>query len=653
MTISLEIYKKIRDNKALVIKNFYYHTKLNKTPKLTSIDITEINEDSKIDKDNIIIYKILVLVFNNSNVNVDSLICYTTGKKNLFKQFEKIYNDYNNYISGFPKKYDDIVKNNFKKLLHDMAKNDTLGCDSLGQNPIQISKNNLEEKIKNRNVDYGIYKNKDMYPDDKKRHNWLYIIYDDIIYHLIYQGKKMFLCKNANNSAAEYDTFIEFVENVYSPLRDAMDDPKNIPGPTFSPEKLIKRNSISDIADIGSSKQIGKYTSKSYFDKKHPNPEHLKYTIKETMACFRNDKDANGKIILGPANANYRREPFLKQVLNFPPKCKNGKNGESISEDDLKLVKKIKSELNDILTKIKNKYPPPPDKDYFLIDLEGGAGKHFDYSLYAFTENELNQPQDTFLVKSNLWKKLEFKSYQNKKTIAGLSNYLSKSPLTLFDTVNSTFGKEFLKHFKNKNINWIRTNVNGNEYFAKAIENILQGQKNKIYIIWNVNDEKIYLDEFPDNELKIKRENGIPKIDLDEEQLKKGIIRIRATTVNDVYTHQITYSKKLTGDDLEINPEEESDESEDKTNGQFRFNLKRKIATDFNTVPDIVDALTNQLSNLNTNDFVIGDKVRFTFYRYLYDAIITNINKPHATVILDYDGTEKKVLLNKLEKIIE
>lgn len=68
-------------------------------------------------------------------------------------------------------------------------------------------------------------------------------------------------------------------------------------------------------------------------------------------------------------------------------------------------------------------------------------------------------------------------------------------------------------------------NINDNNYFAEAIENILKGQKNKIYIIWNVEDEKIYMDEFLNSELKIKRIDNIPQIYLDEEKLNDGKIR--------------------------------------------------------------------------------------------------------------------------------
>lgn len=544
MSISLLIYKKIRENKINIINNYYYRNTLLLQEKiyseLNTEDITQINIDTNDNKDgrNNIIYKVIILAFNYlKDVDFQALICYTTGKIEYFEQSQEIFKKYNEKRKIGVKK----INEEFNEFLNYIAENDTLVCDSLGRNPIQISKDKLEEKIINRNVRYGKYKNKTMYPDDSSRHNWMYIIYDDVIYNLIYQAQKMFLCKNKNvNSESEYTTFIDFIENEYSPIKNAMNDPKNLPGPSFTPESLFRRKSISNITDIGSDSQIhqfGKYDQKSYFDQEHPNPKHLEFTIKETMACFRNDRNKDGKVIMGAAKSNYRREPFLKQVLNFPPLCTQGKDGEIINDIDLKLVEKIKSRLNKVLQKIKAKYPPPPSKEYFLIDLEGGAGKHFDYSLYAFTEEELNKPQDSFLVKANLWKKLEFKSNQTAKRIFDLSNYLSKSPLTLFETVNNTFGKILNEKLQDISTNkeWFRQNINNNEYFRKAIENILQGQKDKIYIIWNVEEQNIYLDEFKEEELIIQRDIKGPKIILDEKLLnnKNPTFRILVTTQKD------------------------------------------------------------------------------------------------------------------------
>lgn len=720
MTISLDIYKNIRNNKELIIKNFYYKREQMLLPKsyrdLTNDDITRINQQSMINIQNDILYKTFVIVFNEfyefnefnefSEVSDDTLICYTNGEKTNFTKYDEIYKKYKDYDNSINKSLREITINqNFIELLRKMAQENDSDCNS-DKKVISIPRSDLKAKIESRQMLYGTFKYETI-NDFNKSGIWFYVIYDDIIFYLEYVkslGKKnVYLCENSDNTTLENNNFIEFIQNPYSPVRNAMEDPKNNPGPTFSPEKLNKRNSISKISDIyfnktelnerineSSTKQFGNYKSRSYFKNEHTNPEHLKYLIKETMQCFRNDRDNKGKLLFNSAKSNYRREPFLKQVLNFPTIRKNantvtGKNKEKIVSCDLDLIKKIKYELNNVLNKIKDKYPPEEGKKFFLMDLEGGAAKHFDYSLYAFTEDELAQPQDTFLTKNNLWKKLEFKSYADKKTIAGLSNYLSKSPIQLFDTVNSTFGKEFVENANaydetkkwlisiNENsdektiedpiqIKWLKKNIDGNEYFAKAIENILQGQKDKIYIIWNVKDKQIYLDEFPPEELAIKRIDDKPVIELDEKSLKKGIIRINAKTINDVFTHEITYSIKINGDKIKQNVEDVEDiqdvqETENK-NGSLIFRLKRKEPTSFETDngnhKKVASLSQSKDDKINKVVFKVKDKVIFTHYKSLYYGTISGIKgikRKKATI--SPDNKDKFGKDGKLDKDIE
>ena len=82
----------------------------------------------------------------------------------------------------------------------------------------------------------------------------------------------------------------------------------------------------------------------------------------------------------------------------------------------------------------------------------------------------------------------------NKKArkIIDLSNYLQKSPITLFDTINKTFANQFIKMAQNitSNKKWLIKYINYNNYFTEGIENMLTSQKNKIYIIWNVQEKK-------------------------------------------------------------------------------------------------------------------------------------------------------------------
>ena len=166
----------------------------------------------------------------------------------------------------------------------------------------------------------------------------------------------------------------------------------------------------------------------------HNNKE---YTFKNIMACMRNERDDKGKLIYGVSTANHHREPFMKYVLNFTGKC----NGSA----DSQLLQLIKREMNNALVCIKERYKHElGKKKYFLIDVEGGGSKHYDYSLFAFTELEKQKSQNKMLRKEYLFKKLEFKSSgtdkkAGAKTINKLPEYLSKAPNEFFKTPNNTF----------------------------------------------------------------------------------------------------------------------------------------------------------------------------------------------------------------------
>jgi hypothetical protein len=599
MTISLSFYKQLRNNKDLIVKNYHYRRYIGFTKyqndfknKSKNIEtIAKINRDSSINADNINIYKHIILIVNKLNItHINALICYTPKleninndkRNNLFELYETIYKTINKTISH---------NDDFQKLLVEIALHNVSPCKEFKSISIPMKK--FRKKIQQRAINYGKY--------DK---TWHYIIYNDIIYYLTIDTKKpktnINLCINGTFTIKEAEWLMDFAEHDYSPIFNAMENPKNLPEPTYITEPLSRRKSISKLSGINydkNPKKLGTYTPKEYFDSKNPytpgsvnfnkREKHLEFKIREVMQCFRNDRDNNGKLLFGPVEANERREPFIKQVLNFPPiyNHKKGNKGGKINKCDLKLLEKIRFELNNILALIKLKYPPKQDKEFFLLDLAGGAGKHFDYSLYSFTKEELKQPQNTFLVKKNLWKKLEFKTNQNAKNINGLSNYLQKAPQPLFDTVNKTFANEFIKMTQNIVLHkkWLRKNINNNEYFTRAIENILQGQKNKIYIIWNVEDEKIYLDNFLDNELKINHdENNKPQIYLDEELLNKGFVRIIIKTGES--EHWIDYVKSKKNKKQETDEEDEEEDVDDDSknvSGNFKFQLKRNIIAFF------------------------------------------------------------------------
>jgi len=630
MTISLSLYKKIRDNKELIIKNYRYRTEVGyniknqykkfseKLEKNNREIVPEINKEAleNISLNNIILKKIIIL-FNKSHLrSIDILICYTP-KIQLDKiddeKRDKLLNNYEEIFNSIPniediKNRKSSIKKDFNDLLIEIAKSNKFDCAEF--DIIRIPINKFIKKLKTRQMTYGKY-------DDK----WHFIIYNEIIFYIkpSKDKKSINLCINKNfilNN--DSDWFIEFIETEYSPIFDAKNDISNLPETTYIQEPLHRRKSIAKLSKITYNEipnKLGTYTPTQYFDPKNLYKEdsifwdkkdkHIKYKIREVMQCFRNEKNTDGKHLFDPARANYRREPFIKQVINFPPIFENkaSNKGGKILKCDLELVKKIRFELTNMLALIKIKYPPKKDKEYFLIDLAGGATKHFDYSLYSFTEDELNEQQDEFLVKKNLWKKLEFKSNAKAETISDLAMYLSKTPITLFDTVNGTFGNEFIKMTQNIILHkkWLKKHINNNEYFTQAIENILQGQKDKIYIIWNVRDQKIYLDNFLDNELKINRDtNNKPQIYLDEEKLNNGYIRIIIKTGES--EHFIDYKKsklkKSKENDEDEENDEENEENDDENGGRlksgfFRFCLKR------NSSVFLDDKFKNKLKKLN------------------------------------------------------
>lgn len=564
MPVDLKTYKLLRENKKNIIRNFHYRNALEKYNEGKQYEnfkgqredeefFVYVNKNSKNTLDNIKIYKKIVVMFNkvfDESSTIDTLVCYTPeyrykldkmGSKKrelLLKSYERIFN------MVTPRNLDE----DFDNLLKTMAKNDTHTCDdALPKLKVKIT--DLEKKIKDRKMFIG--KNTDY------EEIWYFSIYDELVFYFtpVSRKQEIEICINYKiNTQKEYKKIIEFITEDYSPIRDSLEDDKNMPEETFSNAPLSRRKSITELASIQYKNEdervgkLGKFTPDQYFN----NPARIENKIKEIMKCFRNDRqttpNAKGKfpMIYNQSDANEMRETFMKHVLNFPPTFTQGINGrEVICDVDLDLVKKIRKELNNVLVMIKQKYPPPPDKKYFLIDLAGGAGKHFDYSLYAFNEEQLKKQQDTFLVKENLWKKLEFKSDGKARNIKQLPQYLSKASLTLFDTANKTFAKLFEQKARDvgRNKGWLRKALTG-EYFAKGIENTLKGQKNKIYIIWNVPDAKIYLDEFLEEELKVRRVDGVPQIVLDEKLFEEGKIRVRIQTENGKNSHQITYTKK-------------------------------------------------------------------------------------------------------------
>jgi len=398
--------------------------------------------------------------------------------------------------------------------------------------------------------------------------------YNNGLYNIVSNFDKVHICKDLTpHKSEDYNFFIDFIEEAYSPIYNAMDQSNNLPTGSHIYKELRNRKSLirfDSLKNVSESSRVGKligpdnrnvaYTVDKFKTKLNTVIEGkensaVKQSLHRTgdiltdiMKCMRNDRfteedvkkakkdfknkkitekelkkyvNKSGKpaIIWNPsAIANYHREPFMKYILHFP-------NNKCSGTDDSILLNIVKRELNNALVCIREKNYIDKNKEYFLIDSEGGGDMHFDYALYAFTESQLNQSENSMMTKGNLWKKLEFKSNEGAKSISSLPGFITKSIDNLFYTYKSTFANQFEKNRDNKK--WLKTYINGSEYFTKAIENVLKGQKNKTFIIWNVEMQKIYLDEFYPDELITKRINKVPQITFDEvEFVKNGKIKI-------------------------------------------------------------------------------------------------------------------------------
>lgn len=472
-------------------------------------------------------------------------------------------------ISNSKKKYDKLIV----LMKKDERITSSYTCKGSKKYIFDMNLKDIKKKIKKRGSE--------LVEIDRKGNKILWRTgYNNKIYNLVSNLDKVYICKDLTpHTEQDYEFFTDFIEEAYSPIYNAMEQSNNLPSGSSVYKELRRRKSlirIDSLKNIPENSRVGKLIGPDNRNVAYTLPrikEKLKTIIEEPtvkneknaivknnhyrtgdiltdiMKCMKNDRFTkqdlekakknykNGKItkeqltefingfndnkiIWGQSTANYHREPFIKYVLHFPTSCD--------SSDDSKLLHTIKRELNNVLVCIIEKNYIDKNKEYFLIGSEGGGDMHFDYALYAFTESQLDKSENNMMIKENLWKKLEWKSNEKAKSISGLTGFITKSIDKLFYTFNKTFYKDF-DQFKN-NKKWLKKHINNNEYFTKAIENILKGQKNKIFLIWNVDDKKIYLDEFKSDELIVKRINKIPQIQLDEDYFNKnGNIKINIT----------------------------------------------------------------------------------------------------------------------------
>lgn len=597
-----EIMQDLIDSKEDIVKNYYYRQAIEKLPGKTYLDkfikyclsknsIDKINEQAK-NAPYYLFEKIIATIADFDDWTPEYLSVYSSIITN-FKNFEITSKELKQYIDKLKWKdwrrktmyaYNDTfysvklnedwnnssAKLKYNKLVENMKRNkgNLYVCKGSKKHTFKIELKEIKKKLKNRDIE--------LIEIERKGNKILWQVdYDNKRYNLISNFEKVNICEDLTpHTQSEYDFFEEFIEQIYSPIYNAIEQSNNLPSGSVSNNALIKRMSlikIDSLQHVPEDELVGKIIG--------PNDRNIAYTVvkfktklntviegkensavkqslhrtgdilTDIMKCMRNDRFTeedvekakkyfkNGKItkehyneiITGfdnneiiwnpPTIANFHREPFMKYILHFP-------NNKCSGTDDSILLNIVKRELNNALVCIREKNLIDKKKEYFLIDLEGGGDMHFDYALYAFTESQLKQSESTMMTKANLWKKLEFKSNKSAKSISSLPGFITKSMPILFNTYNKTFSNQLKDNINNRK--WLKTYINKSEYFTKAIENALKGQKNKTFIIWNVEEQKIYLDEFKDDELLVKRVNKIPQITLDELEFdKNGKIKIK------------------------------------------------------------------------------------------------------------------------------
>jgi hypothetical protein len=523
--------------------------------QVTTIELQDVNKKMTKNAEVNVIFNKILSIFNehySNSYNIDILLCYINNGN--LSEYEDIFNRVSNFVTqGISQgKIDKIVLDiGIKSRLYDYYEFNT-----------HISE--IKDKILTRNMIFT------------ESGDWFMTIYDNVFYYIQENSDKTLLRIDSTNSTIEYTTFIKFIQDDFSPIKNSFYDSKNLPSINISNDPVNKRKSLMNL------KYLEEDNNKPFqYNADDEDKKLLLFQINDIFQFLTYHQDKKGK---PPASGNYLREPFFKQVLTFPildlPDNVPSTDRDKYSE----LWIKIKDSLRNIFKKIKSEYPlQNKDKKYFLFDVEGGGQKHFDYALYSFTEEESHQPQSKMFVKENLWKKLEFKSSKNSTSIETLPGYLTKNNNTLFETVNNTFAKMLQSDTRLE----IITKLNEQkDYIQKAIENVLKTQ-DKLFIIWNGGKNKgVYLDTFTQEELQIKNltfnilfSDIIKKIIIKVETNKKGSCHfIIGTMTKSGLNFNFTFSRQckgfkyaLMGDILD---EDSSDKFFDNITQKFKIESK-------------------------------------------------------------------------------
>jgi hypothetical protein len=540
-----KIYNILTSNKENIIKNYFFREKIgelykensdgeysNEGDKYTYFNkingetLNSINIYSKKESRNENVYlfeKIVSTIYSFDKNTIDVLLIYTNIIDNYkgndiqealkkikdkewlkisFEKYESIYNNVNR-----KSKYEDSMEKQVFKTYINILLKEKISCEDKVK--INLSDDDFIYKIDYRKIidERRVY---------NKNNDIVSINYGLYVYHFIinYKTKNVYLCKNLEyNTEENYNLIMDYINEPYSPTENVLNLKKNQPSGNDNLNILKRRKSLELIAAID---DITKYKIHSVDNVKntlthivHKESKKIKKNVvdpdeilKNTLDCMVNKTKEGGKQEFIPVEANYYRESFMKLIIHFPSNCMKDKDRND-------LLQNAKNEMLNALKCIKDKNYPGQDKKYFLIDKEGGGDMHFDYSLYAFTEKQIKEQERDILNKSNLWKKLEFKSNKTATSIRSLSEYMNKSGNQIFKTVKNTFYKElqsFINYKFKKGKKYDKTWLDKDDIkntFIKILNNNLQSQENKVYIIWNSKEKKIYLDEFELDDLNI------------------------------------------------------------------------------------------------------------------------------------------------------
>jgi hypothetical protein len=577
-----KIYNTLTSNKEKIIKNYFFREKIgelykensqgeysNESDKYTYFNkingetLNSINIYSKKESrnENINLFeKIVSTIYSFDKHTVDLLLIYTNiidnykgndiqealakfkNKEWLQTSFEKYESIYNNVRLKSTYK-ESIEKQVFDTYINRLLEED-ISCEDMLK--INLSTGDFIDKLDNRQIVYKIRKS-------NKNTDFVSINYGLYVYHFIinYKTNKVYLCENVEyNTEENYDLIMDYINEPFSPTENVLNLKKNQPSGNDNLNILKRRKSLELIEAID---DIKKYKIHSIDNIKntlthivHKESKKIKKNVidpdeilKNTLDCMVNKTNEGGKQEFIPVEANYYRESFMKLIIHFPSNCMKDKDRNDV-------LQTAKNEMLNALKCIKDKNDPGQDKKYFLIDKEGGGDMHFDYSLYAFTEKQIKEQERDLLNKSNLWKKLEFKSNKTATSIRLLSEYMSKSGNQIFKTIKNTFYKE-LQSFINYKFkrgakydkDWLYKD-DVKYTFIQILNNNLQSQENKVYIIWNSKEKKIFLDEFEKDDLNI--------VDIEYEMKDKGFDIIAKTKSNKEHVIKI----KVKGENINL-----------------------------------------------------------------------------------------------------